>query len=137
MKTLSSPLPIPADHNPFDFYSHRGDKQQGLERQESKQPTTRSVNDHQTKTETKTKTDRTLNNIFTDLGLNGKIYLSHTAMSTNKQMMINAKKLSLNTFKVAEIESLGQRQWKTVCSEASPGDNYDDCMLVMMMMIVC
>ena len=56
MKTLSSPLPIPADHNPFDFYSHRGDKQQGLERQESKQPTTRSVKDYKRETETKTKT---------------------------------------------------------------------------------
>ena len=38
MKTLSSPLPIPTDHNPFDFYSYRG--KQGLERQESVQPKT-------------------------------------------------------------------------------------------------
>ena len=42
MKTLSSPLPIPTDHNPFDFYSYRG--KQGLERQESVQPTTWSGN---------------------------------------------------------------------------------------------
>ena len=42
MKTLSSPLPIPTDHNPFDFYSYRG--KQGLERQESVQPKTWSGN---------------------------------------------------------------------------------------------
>ena len=44
MKTLSSPLPIPVDHNPFDFYSHH-EKPPGLERQASKQPTTRSEED--------------------------------------------------------------------------------------------
>ena len=45
MKTLSSPLPIPVDHNPFDFYSHH-EKPPGLERQASKQPTTRSEEDY-------------------------------------------------------------------------------------------
>ena len=52
-------------------------------------------------------------------------------MSTILKQMQN---VSFNPFQVAEVASLGQKQWETVCRETPPGDDNDDdeCMVVMM-----
>ena len=47
----------------------------------------------------------------------------------------SCQKIPCNTFKVAEVAGLGQRQWEAVCSEASPGDD-DDCMVMVVMLMV-
>ena len=48
-------------------------------------------------------------------------------------------KASFNPFQVAEVASLGQKQWETICSETCPGNHDDDdeyCMVVIMNVMI-
>ena len=70
------------------------------------------------------KHDRTRHSIFRDL-----TYNRLQCLQASKWLKIQ-KKVSLNTFKVAEVAGLGQRQREAFCSEACPGDHDDDCMVL-------